>query len=82
MVRNGCGLAHLKESMKNMAMTTDKDFWTRLVFNTEVQSKIKFGNSTRKLDFPIGNGDGLKESAWCAGHTLNTSSKMGHMTNT
>jgi hypothetical protein len=26
MVKNGCGFAHLKESMMNMAMMTNKDF--------------------------------------------------------
>ncbi len=80
MVKNGCGLAHLKESMKNLAMMIDKDFWTRLVFKTEVWSKVNYGNSAKKLNFPIGNGDGLEKSARCVGHMLNTSSKVGHMT--
>jgi uncharacterized FAD-dependent dehydrogenase len=61
MVRNGYGIAHLEESMKNMAMMTNKDFLTRLVFKTKVRNKINFGKSTRKLDFPIGNGDELEK---------------------
>jgi hypothetical protein len=46
----------------------------------KIRSKINIGNPARKLDFPLGNGDGLQESAGCVGHMLNTSSKVGHMT--
>ncbi|CAM6068678.1 unnamed protein product [Sphagnum tenellum] len=49
-------------------------------FKARVQSKVNSANSARKLDFPVGNGDGLQESAGCAGDMLNTSSKVGHMT--
>jgi hypothetical protein len=41
---------------------------------------MNIGNSARKLDFPLGNGDGLQKSAGCVGHLLKTSSKLGHMT--
>jgi hypothetical protein len=51
------------------------------VFKIKVRNKINFGNSARKLDFPIGNGDRLEKSAGCVRHMLNTSSKVGHMTN-
>ncbi len=51
------------------------------MFKIEVRSKLNFGNYTRKLDFPIGNGHGLEESTRCVGHMLNTSFKVGHMTN-
>jgi ABC-type antimicrobial peptide transport system ATPase subunit len=81
MVRNGCGLIHLKQSMKNMGMMANKDFWTRLMFKTEVWSKVNPGNFIRKLDFPIRNVDGLEKDARCVGHMLNTFSKVGHMTN-
>jgi hypothetical protein len=50
------------------------------MFKIEVQSKLNCGNYTRKLDFPIGNGHGLEESARCVGHMLNTSFKVGHIT--
>jgi len=32
------------------------------VFKAKIGSKMNIGNSARKLDFPLGNGDGLQES--------------------
>jgi hypothetical protein len=49
------------------------------VFKVKIRSKINIGNYVKKLDFPFGNGDRLKESVGCVGHMLNTSSKVGHM---